>query len=203
MDLGYNEIVACILSGAIVNNDYTNHVKDALGFKTYGLCYSRVYNNDNQLSMYHMIGLPQHDSSFDLNFFVVDVTKVQALDLEKTDSQLLSDAAKKKNITVLGREFNGKDDPLIGTAISARQTIGHNLKIQSGFIVNLWNKSIKTNDSLRSEEVYGYPFNLYSKYTDNLDSFLPETTLNKIRINGKETEKLTSGLYGCLDIIDL
>jgi hypothetical protein len=203
MDLGYNEIVACILSGAIVNNDYTNHVKDALGFKTYGLCYSRVYNNDNQLSMYHMIGLPQHDSSFDLNFFVVDVTKVQALDLEKTDSQLLSDAAKKKNITVLGREFNGKDDPLIGTAISARQTIGHNLKIQSGFIVNLWNKSIKTNDSLRSEEVYGYPFNLYSKYTDNLDSFLPGTTLNKIRINGKETEKLTSGLYGCLDIIDL
>jgi len=203
MDLNYNEVVVCILSGAIVNKDYTDYIYNALNYKTYGLCYSRVYNNHNQLSMYHMLGLPRNDSSFDLNFFIVDVTKVQDLDLQKTDSKLLSDAVKNKTITILSREFNGKDDVLIGTAISARQTIAHNLKIQSGFIVNLWNKSIRPNDSLRSEEIYGYPFDLYNQYTDNLDNFLPGTTLNKIRINAKETGKLTSGLYGCLDIIDL
>lgn len=203
VDLGYNEIVACILSGAIVNNDYTPHAKEALSFKIFGMCSSRVYQNNSQLSMYHMIGLPQNDPSLDLNFYVVDLTKVTPQDLLLGDSQLLSNAMKKKVIALINRKFNGKDDPLIGTAISARQTIAHNLKIQLGFIVNLWNKSIKSNDSLKSEEIYGYPFDIYGKHSVGLDSYLPKSTLNKIRINSAETQKLTSGLYECLDIIDL
>ena len=202
-DLGYREIVTCILSGAIVNKDYTLHIKDALNFKTFGMCYSRVYQNHNQLSMYHMIGLPSNDPSLDLNFYVVDLTKVAAQDLLLGDSQLLSEAVKKKIVAFISREFNGRDDPLIGTAISARQTIAHNLKIQSGFVVSLWNKCIKSNDSLKSEEVYGYPFDIYGKYSVGLDGYLPKSTLNKIRINSAETQKLTSGLYQCLDIIDL
>lgn len=203
VDLGYNEIITFILSGAIVNNDYTPHVKEALSFKIFGMCSSRVYQNNSQLSMYHMIGLPQNDPSLDLNFYVVDLTKVTPQDLLLGDSQLLSNAMKKKVIALINRKFNGKDDPLIGTAISARQTIAHNLKIQLGFIVNLWNKSIKSNDSLKSEEIYGYPFDIYGKHSVGLDNYLPKSTLNKIRINSAETQKLTSGLYECLDIIDL
>lgn len=202
-DLGYREVVSCILSGAVVNKDYTLYIKDALNYKTFGMCYCRVYQNHNQLSMYHMIGLPSSDPSLDLNFYAVDLTKVTAQDLLLGDSQLLSEAVKKKIVAFISREFNGRDDPLIGTAISARQTIAHNLKIQSGFIVSLWNKCIKSNDSLKSEEVYGYPFNIYGKYSVGLDSYLPKSTLNKIRINSAETQKLTSGLYECLDIIDL
>lgn len=202
-DLGHNEIVCCMLSGSLAIKDYRPYVRDALMFKTFGMCYSRVYQTHNQLSMYHMIGLRQNDPSLDLNFFVVDMTKITQKELELNDAQILSDASKKKLMMALPREFNGKDDPLIGTAISARQTVTHNLKIQSGFIVNLWNKSIKSNDGLKSEEMYGYPLNLYSKYSSNLNGFLPSSTLKKIKVNGDETEKLTSGLYGCLDIIDL
>lgn len=202
-DLNCNEIVVCILSGAVVNKDYTQYVRDALGFKTFGMCYSRVYHNHNQLSMYHMIGLKQHDPSLDLNFYITDMTKVTYSDIDKGDQRLLQDATTKKLITILSREFNGKDDPLIGQAISARQTVAHNLKIQSGFIVNIWNKSIKQNDKLKSEEMYAYPFNIYCKYVSNLKNYLPGSTLNKIIENGSETEKLTSGLYECLDIIDL
>lgn len=201
--LGIEEVVTCVLSGALVNKDYRPYAKDALQHKTFGMCYSRVYQTNSQLSMYHMIGLKAQDFSLDLNFYVVDTTKIEPHNLQMTDSQLLSDLTKKKQVTILGREFNGKDDVLIGSAISARQTIAHNLKIQSGFIINLWNKCIKPNDALKSEEVYGYPLNLYSKHSTRLDGFLPASTLKKIRENGDETEKLTSGLYGCLDIINL
>jgi hypothetical protein len=202
-DLGYQEIVACILSGTVVNKDYRSTAKEALNFKTFGMCYSRVYHGHNQLSMYHMLGLPQHDPSLDLNFFIVDMSKIKLSDLQKGDGELLSESVKKKQVNIIGREYNGKDDALIGTAISARQTIAHNLKIQSGYIVNLWNKSIKANSLLKSEEFYGYPLNIYSTLGANLDGYLPKSTLDKIITNGKETEKLTSGLYECLDIIDL
>lgn len=202
-DLGLQEIVTCILSGALVNKDYRPWVRDTLQHKTFGLCYSRVYQTHNQLSMYHMIGLKQQDLSLDLNFCIVDMSKVNSQQLAMSDSQLLSEATKKKQVCVISRQFNGKDDALIGTAISARQTIAHNLKIQSGFITNLWNKCIKSNEALKSEEFYGYPLNFYSRYSVNLHGYLPASTLRKIKINGDETEKLTSGLYECLDIIDL
>lgn len=197
------EIVACLLSGSIVNRDFRSEAKGALAMKRFGMCYSRVYQGNAQLSMYGMLGLPPNDPSVDLNFFLVDMSKITYQDLSSTDSQVLSEGARKKQMSSLPRDFNGKDDILIGTAISARQTIAHNLKMQSGFIVNLWNKSIKPNSQLKSEEIYGYPFDIYSRYCENLDGYLPRTTINKIRENGNETAMWTSGLYDCLDIIDL
>ncbi len=202
-DYGCSEIVACILSGALVIKDYRNSVRDQLLMKEIGACTTRVYQNHNQLSMYHMIGLQQIDRSLDVNFFAVDMTKIKPAQLQMDDGALLNDATKRKQLAHITREFNGKDDPLIGTAISARQTIAHNLKIQAGFIVNLWNKSIKGPGQLKSEEIFGYPFNYYSKYVSEVGSYLPKSTVDKIINNGEETEKWTSGLYDCLDIIDL
>lgn len=200
---GCREIVACLLSGTIVIEDYRNSVKEQLLLKEIGACTSRVYQNHNQLSMYHMIGLPQVDKSLDVNFFAADMTKIKPTQLEMDDGNLLNDATKRKQLAHMSREFNGKDDPLIGTAISARQTIAHNLRIQAGFVVNLWNKSIKGPGQLKSEELFGYPFNYYSKYVREVGSYLPKSTVNKIINNGEETEKWTGGLYDCLDIIDL
>jgi hypothetical protein len=200
---GCREIVACLLSGTIVIKDYRDNIKEQLLMKEIGACSSRVYQNHNQLSMYHMIGLPQIDKSLDVNFFAADMTKIRPAQLEMDDSNLLNDATKRKQLAHMSREFNGKDDPLIGTAISARQTIAHNLRIQAGFIVNLWNKSIKGSGQLKSEELFGYPFNYYSKYVREVGSYLPKSTVNKIINNGEETEKWTGGLYDCLDIIDL
>ena len=201
---GYNKIGACILSGAIVIRDYRQPARnDMMANKTFGGCISRVYQTDRQLSMYGMLGLQPKDMSIDLNFFVVDMSKITSDNLELSDGVLLNLFAKNNTLNYLARDFNGKDDILIGSAISARHTITHNLGIQSGFIVNLWNKSIKPNSSLKSEEIYGYPFNFYSKYARKVADYLPESTVKKIIANGDETEKCTSGLYECLDIIDL
>lgn len=202
-DLGCNEIVACMMSGVIAIKDYTVEAKDALQFKEFGLCMSRVYQNNSQLSMYHMLGLPSSDKSLDVNFFLADISKIRDESLYNGDSKLLNDATTRKQITLLPREYNGKDDVLIGQAISARQTLAHNLAIQSGYVVNLWNKLIKVNHQLVSEEIYGYPFHFYSKYAEELKNYLPMSTISRIITNGKETEKCISGLDQCLDIIDL
>lgn len=200
----YNKMAACILSGTVVIKDYRDEFKNGVMVgKTFGACISRVYQNDNQLSMYRMLGMPQTDLSLDVNFFVVDMFKITHKNLTVSDGQLLSEFAKNKTLDYLPRRYNGKDDVLIGSAISARQTIAHNLNIQNGVIVNLWNKSIKANSTLKSEEIYGYPFNLYSKYAKQVANLLPASTVKKIVANGDETEKCTSGLYECLDIIDL
>lgn len=200
---GCGEIAVAILSGTIVIKDFTQCIKQDLMLKTFGGCLARVYQNNQQLSMYHMLGMPQMDKSIDVNFFVADMTKLGSLDLALSDSELLSNLIKNKQLTYLPRDYNGKDDVLIGAAISARQTIAHNLKIQHGYIVNLWNKSIKGNDALKSEEIYGYPLNIYSKYVKPVANYLPKSTVNKIITNGNETERWTGGLYDCLDIIDL
>lgn len=196
-------IVACLMSGAIVLKDYTTVAKDYLAFKEFGMCLTRVYQNNNQLSMYHMIGLPQIDKSVDVNFFLVDMSKVTSNQLNMNDTELLNDAVKRKQLTYLDRELNGKDDPLIGTAISARQTLAHQLKMQAGYVINIWNKSIKPVELHKSEEIYGYPFHIYGQYVKKVDNYLPRSTVNKIVANGNETLKCTSGLFECLDIIDL
>ena len=200
---GCQEIVACVMAGSLVVNDYRDHAKQALQFKELGTCYSRVYQGHSQLSMYHMIGLPQVDRSMDVNFFIVDMSKITTRHLSMNDGQLISDMVKRKQHTVIPREFNGKDDPLIGTAISARQTLAHNLKMQQGYVISMWNKSIKSLDTLKSDEIFGYPFNCYGKYLVGVEKYLPRTTVNKINANSNESTKWTSGLYGCLDIIDV
>lgn len=201
--LGTQEIVACILSGSVAVKDYTQFAKNSIDFKEFAACYTRVYENHPQLSMYHMIGLNRQDKSLDVNFFIVDMTKIKDSQLNVTDSTLLNDMSKRKQVTILPRDYNGRDDVLIGNAISARQTIVHNLKIQHGFIANLWNKACKPSEVLKSEEIYGYPFHIYSKYTKKIYGYLPQSTANRIILNGEETAKCTGGLYECLDIIDL
>lgn len=200
---GCREIVTCLLSGTIVIKDYRDSIRDQLVAKEIGACMSRVYQAHNQLAMYHMLGLPQSDKSLDINFFAIDMTKIKPGQADQGDGLLLNDCSKRKQLVHLPREYNGKDDVLIGTAISARQTIAHNLRIQAGYVVNLWNKSIKGPGQLKSEEIFGYPFNYYSKYVRQVGDYLPKSTVNKIINNGEETEMWTNGLYECLDIIDL
>lgn len=196
-------IVAIIMSGALAIQDYREDAKMQLSVKHFGMCMSRVYQSHPALSMYHMLGLPREDKSLDINFFVVDMTKITPAQLEGTDSQLLSQAMKRNQVAIIPRSYNGKDDVLIGPAISARQSIAHGLRIENGYIVNLWNKSIKPYNSLTSEEIYSYPLHLYSKYIKDVKQYLPKSTVNKILTNGEESRKATSGLIECLDIIDL
>lgn len=200
---GYGGIATCIMAGTIVINDYTPYVKDALMLKEFGMCLARVYQVDRRLSMYHMIGLPQRDMTVDVNFFVVDMTKISSRQLEMNDSALLSDATQRKQLTHLAREYNGKDDVLIGTAISARQTILHGLKAKQGFIINLWNKSIKNYDLHVSEEILGYPFDIYGDYAEKMRQWIPESTASRMIKNGSDCKKYVGGLEECIEILHI
>lgn len=200
---GSSGLAPCILSGALVIKDYRDSIRDQMLMKEIGACLTRVYQNHGQLSMYGMLGMPQFDKSIDLNFFIFDMSKIKPNQFNMSDGELLNDATKRKQLGYIAREFNGKDDVLIGTAISARQTIAHNLRIQAGYVINLWNKAIKGSGQLQSDEIFGYPLNYYSKYVRQVGNYLPKSTVGKIINNGDETERWTSGLYDCLDIIDL
>lgn len=200
---GYNQVAACILSGTLANADYTDIAKMSLAGKEFGACMIRVYQTHPYLSMYHMIGYPQQDKSIDINFFIVDMSKVNNNYLND-DKVYINTIIKEKKLQYVGRELNGKHDILIGTAISARQTVVHNLHIRSGYIVNLWNKCITQPQKLASEEFFGYPMDLYSNCARSIGSkWFPLSTYSRILENGDETYKCTSGLYECMDIIDL
>jgi hypothetical protein len=195
------EIVTCIMAGIVVIKDYTEIIKNELGVKEFGACFTRVYYNDPRLSMYQMLGLPKDDRSLDVGFFVADLTKINENQLT-SDSAYLNDATKRKQVSFISRAFNGRDDILIGSAISARQTLIHHTRILNGFVVNLWNKAIKGSDQLKSEEIFGYPFDIYGQYVDKVGNFLPKTTRNRIAANGKETARWTSGFHQCNEVID-
>lgn len=197
------EIVACVMSGCLVIKNYGNEPKLSLSFKELGACYVRVYAGHNQLQMYHMIDLPKYDPTIDCNFFVVDMTKIAPYHLEMSDVALMNNITKRKQLCILPREYNGKDDVLIGEAISARQTLMHQLNIKSGYVVNLWNRAIRNPDSHKSDEIFGYPFDIYKKYAERVSSYLPRTTIQKMIDSGKETERWTAEFQDLIEIIDL
>lgn len=199
---GTREIVTCIMAGVIVIKDYTDVVKFELGVKEFGACFTRVYYNDPRLAMYHMLGLPRDDRSLDVAFFIADLSKIGEHMLTN-DSTYLNDAMKRKQVSIISRSLNGRDDVLIGAAISARQTLIHHTRILSGYVVNVWNKAIKSTDSLKSEEIYAYPLDKYGYYVERVGSYLPRSTKNKILANSKETARWTSGFYDCAEVIDL
>jgi len=200
--LEYKGYITCLMAGTIVLNDFRKEVKNSTD-KTFGLCLSRVYQEDRHLSMYHMIGLPKVDKSLDINFFTVNMDNISENDILSNDIQLLNNASVTKRITHLPRKFNAKDDVLIGNAISARQTVVHNLRSQDSYVLNLWNKAISQYDRLKSEDFFAYPFEHYGKYAEAVKDNLPFTTAHRIIKNGNESRIWAGGLKECIDIIDL
>lgn len=202
-ELGINsEKVACQMAGTITLKDYRQKADTVLG-NVFGFCYSRVYEKDRRLGMYHMIGLPRTDNSLDNNFFLIDMLKVNNKMIGKNDKILLNEAATNKQITYLPRQFNYKDDILIGNAISARETVCHNLRASRGYNLNFWNKSMQPFEKQKSDEIFGYPYDFYAKYAMIAREHLPVGTVSRITENGKHTETYVKELRTCIDIIDL
>lgn len=197
-----SEKVSCQMAGTITLKDYRSKAEQIVN-NPFGFCFSRVYGRDRRLSMYHMLGLPKVDNSLDNNFFVIDMSKIENRHFVGNDRALLSEAQKNKQITYLPREFNFKDDILIGDAISARETVCHNLRASRGYNLNFWNKSMQPFERQKSEEIFGYPYDFYSKYAMLSREHLPQGTVNKIIENGSHTEKYVKDLRTCIDIIDL
>lgn len=170
----------------ILSDPFTDDLLNKLDEKRVIIGKSRVYGDDRRLNMYHMIGLPREEPGYDANVFAVNVDLFD--EIARTDTKLIQDSIFHKKLEKLPRGFNMKHDPLIGTAISARETIMHNVRSVQASVVNFWMPSIKKYEDLYPEETFGYPFDVYLDYATQVKKYLPISTFERIRLNGEATK---------------
>ena len=174
-------------SGLLILTDpFTPQLLEKLDEKRIIIGKTRVYGEDRRLNMYHMIGLPREDQGFDANVFAVNVNLFD--DIPTTDLKLIQDSIFVKKMEKHPRGFNMKHDPLIGTAISARETVIHNVKSAQACVINFWMPAIKKYEDLYPEETFGYPFDIYLDYAEQVEDYLPASTYNRIKQNGEATK---------------
>jgi hypothetical protein len=174
-------------SGLLILTDpFTPQLLEKLDEKRIIIGKTRVYGEDRRLNMYHMIGMPKEEQGFDANVFAVNVDLFE--DIPTTDLKLIQDSIFVKKMEKLPRGFNMKHDPLIGTAISARETVMHNVKSAQACVINFWMPAIKKYEDLYPEETFGYPFDIYLDYAEQVEDYLPASTYNRIKQNGEATK---------------
>lgn len=170
----------------ILTDPFTPQLLEKLDEKRIIIGKTRVYGEDRRLNMYHMIGMPKEEQGFDANVFAVNVDLFE--DIPITDLKLIQDSIFVKKMEKLPRGFNMKHDPLIGTAISARETVMHNVKSAQACVINFWMPAIKKYEDLYPEETFGYPFDIYLDYAEQVEDYLPASTYNRIKQNGEATK---------------
>lgn len=170
----------------ILTDPFTPQLLEKLDEKRIIIGKTRVYGEDKRLNMYHMIGMPKEEQGFDANVFAVNVDLFE--DIPITDLKLIQDSIFVKKMEKLPRGFNMKHDPLIGTAISARETVMHNVKSAQACVINFWMPAIKKYEDLHPEETFGYPFDIYLDYAEQVEDYLPASTYNRIKQNGEATK---------------
>jgi hypothetical protein len=170
----------------ILTDPFTSQLLEKLEDKKIIIGKTRVYGEDRRLNMYHMIGMPKEEQGFDANVFAVNVDLFE--DIPTTDLKLIQDSIFFKKMEKLPRGFNMKHDPLIGTAISARETVMHNVKSAQACVINFWMPVIKKYEDLYPEETFGYPFDIYLDYAEQVEDYLPTSTYNRIKQNGEATK---------------
>jgi hypothetical protein len=176
-----------VTAGVLILRDpFTDEIMDSLETHKLAISKPRVYGDNKQLNMYHMIGLSRNDSSFDANVFAVNMDKFE--ELSSIDSTLLQELSNTKQQFNMPRKYNMKHDALIGTAISARETVMHNVKSAQACVINFWMPAIKKYEDLYPEETFGYPFDIYLDYAEQVEDYLPASTYNRIKQNGEATK---------------
>jgi hypothetical protein len=147
---------------------------------------TRVYADNKRLNMYHMIGLPRDDSRYDSSVFALNLDLINRI--YNNDGELITDANINNQLGNLDRLYNMKSDPLIGSAISARETLMHNIRSSKSFVVNFWMSSIAKYDNTTADETFGYPLDYYLDYAESVKPYIPESTFERIRQNGEATK---------------
>lgn len=126
----------------------------------------RLFDRDNRLSMYGMIGLPPVDESIHkANLFI-------NLDMRSRDRELAP-------FTV------GRTDPLIGKAISALECLRIRQANKKSAVLHYWMAAI--NSTHTEAEYLSYPFDEYAKYAKSVKKFLPTTAYAVIVENGAQS----------------
>ena len=176
-----------INAGLLVLSDpFTDELIQKLDEKRVIIGKTRVYGEDRRLNMYHMIGMPKEEQGYDANVFALNIDLFT--EIAKNDLKLIQDSIFVKQMEKLPRGFNMKHDPLIGTAISARETVMHNVRSVQAAVVNFWMPAIKKYDDLHPEETFGYPFDVYLDYATQVKKYLPQSTYDRIKLNGEATK---------------
>jgi hypothetical protein len=176
-----------VAAGVLILKDpFTDEIMDILETHKLAIGKPRVYGDNKRLNMYHMIGLPKNDSTFDANVFAVNMDRVEQI--PTVDGALLQELSNTKQQSNLPRQYNMKHDTLIGTAISARETVMHNIKASKSIVINFWMPAIKKYEDLYPEETFGYPFDIYLDYAEQVEDYLPASTYNRIKQNGEATK---------------
>lgn len=171
-----------IAAGTLVLKDpFTEEVLEALTEKKVGVSCVRVYNDNPRLNMYQMLGMGNHNGGLDGNVFALNIDLFDRV--YDNDSALTSEKR-----FWLDRKYNMRNDYLIGTAISARESVQHGVKATKSNIINFWSIAMKKYDTLYAEETFSYPLDYYSAYAEKVKFYLPESTYNKIIENGEKTK---------------
>lgn len=122
-----------------------------------------VYLKNKRLSMYHMIKIPTHSKGDYGAFFINN---------------------RNQSYRELPRRYNNKSDPLIGLAISARETVLHGASALNAHVISYWGDAIRSYDRQEPEQIFAYPYEIYAEYAKNLVGFLPQVTIDRIVENG-------------------
>jgi hypothetical protein len=64
----------------------------------------------------------------------------------------------------------------------------HNVKSTAASVINFWAPAIRKYEDLYPEETFGYPFDIYLDYAEQVENYLPASTYNRIKQNGEATK---------------
>jgi hypothetical protein len=165
----------------ILKDPFTEEITEQLQEKKVGVSSVRVYHDNPRLNMYSMLDMGNHNGGIDGNVFVLNMDLFQQV--YQNDNILSSEKR-----FWLDRKYNMRNDYLIGTAISARESVQHGVKATKSNIINFWSVAMKKYDTLYPEETFSYPLDYYSAYAEKVKQYLPESTYNKILENGEKTK---------------
>ena len=170
----------------ILKDPFSKSLTELMDSNRLAISKPRVYGDNKRLNMYHMIGLSKEDLSSDANVFALNMDLFEEITV--SDGRLIQEAISNKKFVKLPREYNMKHDALIGTAISARETVMHGTRASKSSIVNFWMPVIKKYEDLYPEETFGYLFDVYLDYAEQVEDYLPASTYNRIKQNGEATK---------------
>lgn len=178
------DFVHVIGAGAVVTKKLPKEpITNLFAFAT-----DRMYDKVKHLNMYHMLGLPRDSTVYDTFSFQINGAYLDPDYCSRSDRYIVNTSTMRKQIQEMARGLNHRHDILIGSAVSARETVSHNIWAREASILNYWAKSMVRDGVLLTEEVFGYPLDIYADVAKKVKKWLPESTYKNITRNGSETK---------------
>lgn len=131
-------------------------------------CIGRVFERDQRLAMYHMVGLPAEDTKRHLQNHFLN------LDMQVRERTMSNYAV-------------ARPDPLIGQAISALECVRLRSASKKSAILAFWMTAISR--TVTQQEYVAYPLDEYTRYAKKVKKLLPVATYDTIIENASESAR--------------